>query len=109
MASAIPQGRLAEIVREAQARTGVPVAAAALHADRQTTFAGAHERPFPIASGWRTASSGIISINRSQRRSGRGMRSAGGYATACSTTKARSAGTSRCCCSAPSAGSSWPY
>jgi CubicO group peptidase (beta-lactamase class C family) len=50
MASAIPQERLAEIVREAQARTGVSVAAAALHVDGRTTFAGAHELPFRIAS-----------------------------------------------------------
>lgn len=50
MASAIPQERLAEIVREAQARTGVSTAAAALHADGRTRFAGAHERPFRIAS-----------------------------------------------------------
>jgi CubicO group peptidase (beta-lactamase class C family) len=50
MASAIPQERLAEIVREAQARTGVAVAAAALHVEGRTTLAGAHERPFRIAS-----------------------------------------------------------
>jgi CubicO group peptidase (beta-lactamase class C family) len=50
MASAIPQQRLAEMVREAQARTGVSVVAAALHADDRTAFAGAHERPFRIAS-----------------------------------------------------------
>src|SRR5437588_9071171 len=50
MASAIPQERLAEIVREAQARTGVTVAAAALHVEGRTTLAGAHERPFRIAS-----------------------------------------------------------
>ena len=50
MASAIPQERLAEIVRDAQARTGVPYAAVGLHADGRTTFAGAHERPFRIAS-----------------------------------------------------------
>jgi CubicO group peptidase (beta-lactamase class C family) len=50
MASAIPQERLAEIVREAQARTGVSVAAAALHVDGRTRFAGAHERSFRIAS-----------------------------------------------------------
>jgi CubicO group peptidase (beta-lactamase class C family) len=50
MESAIPQERLAEIVRDAQARTGVSVAAAALHADGRTAFAGAHERPFRIAS-----------------------------------------------------------
>lgn len=50
MASAIPQERLAEIVRSAQARIGVSCAAAALHVDGRTTFAGAHERPFRIAS-----------------------------------------------------------
>jgi CubicO group peptidase (beta-lactamase class C family) len=50
MASAIPQQRLAEMVRAAQARTDVSVAAAALHADGGTAFAGAHERPFRIAS-----------------------------------------------------------
>jgi CubicO group peptidase (beta-lactamase class C family) len=41
MASAIPQQRLAKMVREAQARAGVSVVAAAL---------GEHERPFRIAS-----------------------------------------------------------
>jgi CubicO group peptidase (beta-lactamase class C family) len=50
MESAIPQGRLVEIVRGAQGRTGVPVVAAALHVDGRRTFAGAHERPFRIAS-----------------------------------------------------------
>jgi CubicO group peptidase (beta-lactamase class C family) len=50
MASAIPQERLVEVVREGQARTGVPVAAVALHVDGRTAFAGAHERPFRIAS-----------------------------------------------------------
>jgi CubicO group peptidase (beta-lactamase class C family) len=50
MASAIPQQRLAEVVREAQARTGVSVVAAALHVDGRTTLAGEHERPFRIAS-----------------------------------------------------------
>jgi CubicO group peptidase (beta-lactamase class C family) len=50
MASAIPQHRLAEIVRDAQARTHVPVAAAAFHVDGRTTFAGEYERPFRIAS-----------------------------------------------------------
>jgi CubicO group peptidase (beta-lactamase class C family) len=50
MASAIPQQRLAEIVRDAQARTGVSVAAAALHLDGRTTLVGAHRRPFRIAS-----------------------------------------------------------
>jgi hypothetical protein len=50
MASAIPHERLAEIVRSAQARTGVSCAAAALHVDGRTALAGAHERPFRIAS-----------------------------------------------------------
>ena len=50
MASAIPQEVLSETVRSAQARTGVPCAAAALHVDGRTAFAGAHERPFRIAS-----------------------------------------------------------
>jgi len=50
MASAIPHQRLAEIVRETQARTGVSVAAAALNRDGRTRLAGAHERPFRIAS-----------------------------------------------------------
>jgi CubicO group peptidase (beta-lactamase class C family) len=38
------------MVREAQVRTGVSAAAAALHVDGRTTLAGAHERPFRIAS-----------------------------------------------------------
>jgi CubicO group peptidase (beta-lactamase class C family) len=50
MASAIPRLRLAEMVREAQARTGVSVAAAGLHVEGRTAFAGAHARPFRIAS-----------------------------------------------------------
>lgn len=50
MGSAIPQERLAEIMSDAQARAGVPVAAAALHVDGRKTFAGAHERPFRVAS-----------------------------------------------------------
>src|SRR5581483_7528133 len=50
MESAIPQKRLGEVVLDAQARTGVSVAAAALHVDGRTTFAGAYERPFRIAS-----------------------------------------------------------
>ena len=50
MGSAIPQEQLAELVRDARARTGVPTAAAALHVGGRTTFAGAHERPFRIAS-----------------------------------------------------------
>ena len=50
MGSAIPQERMAEIVREAQVRTGVSVAAAALHVDGRTVLAGSAERPFRIAS-----------------------------------------------------------
>ena len=50
MASAIPQERLVEIVGAAQARTKVSMAAVALHVDGRTSFAGAHERPFRIAS-----------------------------------------------------------
>ena len=50
MRSAIPQERLAEIVRQAQVQTHVPVAAAALHLDGRTAVAGAHGRPFRIAS-----------------------------------------------------------
>jgi CubicO group peptidase (beta-lactamase class C family) len=50
MATAIPDTRLAEIVRGAQARTGVSVAAAGLHVDGRTTFAGAYDRAFRIAS-----------------------------------------------------------
>ena len=50
MGSAIPRERLTEIVREAQERSGVSVVAAGLHVDGRTIFAGAHERPFRIAS-----------------------------------------------------------
>jgi CubicO group peptidase (beta-lactamase class C family) len=50
MGSAIPQELLADEVRSAQARTGVQYAAAALHVDGGTVLAGAHERPFRIAS-----------------------------------------------------------
>jgi CubicO group peptidase (beta-lactamase class C family) len=50
MTSAIPQDRLAEIVRDAQARARVHAAAAALHVDGRTALAGEHERPFRIAS-----------------------------------------------------------
>ncbi len=50
MASAIPQQGLTAVVRGAQARTGVSVAAAGLHLDGRTRLAGAHERPFRIAS-----------------------------------------------------------
>ena len=50
MGSAIPQEWLAESVREAQARTGISVVAAALHVDGRTVFAGEHDRSFRIAS-----------------------------------------------------------
>jgi CubicO group peptidase (beta-lactamase class C family) len=50
MESAIPQEQLVEVVREAQARTGVAAAAAALHVDGRTALAGLHERAFRIAS-----------------------------------------------------------
>jgi CubicO group peptidase (beta-lactamase class C family) len=62
MASAIPQQRLAEIVREAQARTGVSVAAAGLHADGRAVFAGAHERPFRIASVTKSFTATAVSL-----------------------------------------------
>lgn len=41
---------LADSLAAAQERTGVPAAAAALHVDGRTAFAGASERPFRIAS-----------------------------------------------------------
>jgi CubicO group peptidase (beta-lactamase class C family) len=41
---------LRESVAAAQERTGIPEVAAALHVDGSTTFAGAAERPFRIAS-----------------------------------------------------------
>ena len=50
MVSAIPQEQLARIVRDAQARTGIPAVAVALHVAGRTSFAGVHERPFRIAS-----------------------------------------------------------
>jgi CubicO group peptidase (beta-lactamase class C family) len=62
MASAIPQERLVEIVREAQERTGVSAAAAALHVDGRTAFAGAHERPFRIASITKSFTATAISL-----------------------------------------------
>jgi CubicO group peptidase (beta-lactamase class C family) len=62
MASAIPQHRLVEIVRDAQARTHVPVAAAAFHVDGRTTFAGEHERPFRIASITKSFTATAISL-----------------------------------------------
>jgi CubicO group peptidase (beta-lactamase class C family) len=62
MASAIPQDLLAEIVRSAQARTGVSYAAAALHVDGETTLAGAYERPFRIASITKSFTATVISL-----------------------------------------------
>jgi CubicO group peptidase (beta-lactamase class C family) len=62
MASAIPQQRLAEMLRDAQARTGVSVAAAGLHADGRTTVAGAYERPFRIASITKSFTATAISV-----------------------------------------------
>jgi CubicO group peptidase (beta-lactamase class C family) len=62
MASAIPQQRLAEIVREARARTGVPAVAAGLLVDQRVELAADGpvevETPFRIASitKWFTAS-----------------------------------------------------
>jgi CubicO group peptidase (beta-lactamase class C family) len=62
MGSAIPQERLAEFVREAQARTAVPAVAAALHVDGRTAFAGSHERPFRIASITKSFTATAISL-----------------------------------------------
>jgi CubicO group peptidase (beta-lactamase class C family) len=62
MESAIPQQRLAETLREAQARTGVTIAAVALHVDGRTTLAGAHERPFRIASITKSFTATAISL-----------------------------------------------
>jgi CubicO group peptidase (beta-lactamase class C family) len=62
MASAIPQERLAEILHEAQARTGIPEAAVGLHVGGRTVFAGAHERPFRIASITKSFTATAISL-----------------------------------------------
>jgi len=62
MASAISQERLAEVVREARAHTGVPEAAVALRVGARTTFAGAHERPFRIASITKSFTATAISL-----------------------------------------------
>jgi CubicO group peptidase (beta-lactamase class C family) len=62
MASAIPQQQLAEVVREAQSRTGIPMAAAALHVDGRTVLTGAHERPFRIASITKSFTATAISL-----------------------------------------------
>ena len=62
MASAIPQQRLAEMVREARARSGVPAVAAGLLVGERVEFAADGpvdvETPFRIASitKWFTAS-----------------------------------------------------
>ena len=62
MESPIPQEHLVELVREAQARTNVPEAAVGLHVDGRTAFAGAHERPFRIASVTKSFTATAISI-----------------------------------------------
>jgi CubicO group peptidase (beta-lactamase class C family) len=62
MGSAIPQGRLDEIVRRARERTRVPLAAAALHADGRTALAGEHGRPFRIASITKSFTATTISL-----------------------------------------------
>jgi CubicO group peptidase (beta-lactamase class C family) len=62
MESAIPQERLVEIVRQAQMQTGVSVAAAALRVDGRTRFAGAHQRPFRIASVTKSFTATAISL-----------------------------------------------
>ncbi|HEY3462474.1 MAG TPA: serine hydrolase domain-containing protein [Gaiellaceae bacterium] len=62
MGSAIPQERLAEILRNAQGRTDVRVAAAALHIGSRTSFAGASERPFRIASITKSFTATAISL-----------------------------------------------
>jgi CubicO group peptidase (beta-lactamase class C family) len=62
MASAIPQKRLAEIVRQAQVRSGVPEAAVGLHVGGRTAFAGARERPFRIASITKSFTATAISL-----------------------------------------------
>lgn len=62
MGSEIPQERLAEIVRDGQERTRVSAAAVALHVDGRTTFAGAHERPFRIASITKSFTATAISL-----------------------------------------------
>jgi CubicO group peptidase (beta-lactamase class C family) len=62
MVSAIPQEMLADLVRSAQARIGVAHAAVALHVDGRTTFAGAHERPYRIASITKSFTATAISL-----------------------------------------------
>jgi CubicO group peptidase (beta-lactamase class C family) len=69
MASAIPQGRLAEIVREARARTGVPAVAAGLLVGGRIELAAAGpvevDTPFRIASitKWFTASLAALTLD----------------------------------------------
>jgi CubicO group peptidase (beta-lactamase class C family) len=62
MASPIPQRRLAELLREGQARSGVPVAAAAFHVGGRTVVAGAHERAFRIGSITKSFTATAISL-----------------------------------------------
>jgi CubicO group peptidase (beta-lactamase class C family) len=76
MESAIPQGRLGEIVREARSRTGVPAVAAGLFVDGSVELAAAGDcspdTPFRIASvsKWFTASlvSACGSLDEETRR-----------------------------------------
>ena len=62
MGSAIPHELLPDVLREAQANTGVSAAAAGLHADDRTTVAGLHERPFRIASITKSFTATAISL-----------------------------------------------
>lgn len=72
MASAIPQGELAEIVREARARTGVPAVAAGLFLDGsvELTADGVEpDTPFRVASitKWFTASLAALALEEPPR------------------------------------------
>ena len=62
MASPIPQRRLAELLREGQARAGVPVAAVAFHAGGRSVVAGAYERAFRIGSITKSFTATAISL-----------------------------------------------
>jgi CubicO group peptidase (beta-lactamase class C family) len=62
MGSAIPQKQLAPILRRAQVRTGIPMAAAGLHVEGGTAFAGVHERPFRIASITKSFTATAVSV-----------------------------------------------
>ncbi len=62
MGSAIPHEQLGETMRSAQARTDVSFAAAGLHVDGRTALAGAHERPFRIASITKSFTATAISL-----------------------------------------------